>query len=860
MPDRPASVKAFLSALPHCDARRLQYDYLNQLHWTPTIAAALPQLSAAQAWGIVEAALAIDWELGARLAGKLPASAQERAIAAIQAAPLSALYRTYLLGQMRSRATLPLFSFLLACEDGHVQRLAWQGLSLSGAPEAIPLAIAAFQTSSSTQAIALAGSLGCAAAIYPLLQTIDRGSTAAKSLGVEALGQIGLQAVRRYQQRQPYPRDRRAVEVPLLEASLRAPSVELLELEVSGMAGYDVDRSWAVRCLRSRFNEASRDGCVAHAKALRRILAAAGAFDLGSRLRRWWRILCHAFRRPALPSLDLGVAAAAVRALQHSLYCLHEPGDRQRVADCLDAIGGEPLRARWREAIPLLSGSEASADWCGALVELLGRTGDRAAFPLLQAVALRASNPDTRVAAIAALGHLGTAEAVNWAIAAIATERNPAAAQAAIAQLESAIRNPEAIPILLHVLESGTFDAYRMALPMVAELQALSTQLSLLTETAAAGGDREAAMTRIDREMERLAAHCGVPVGWVGFMLAAVRHDTPEAYRLAAREGCRLLESSLRSARQEGNGSLRDMLEGQLTTITGLRQLAANTLARLQAVEACPRCYDILQTEAETLLPRAELARALVQIGGAPREWIAALLCDREAEVVRATLEAIAERPDPAYLSALTPVAGNEHHPQRRTALETLAAIGGDEAATTLLAMLETAPAGLWRSLLARLLAETRSPVGVAWLCEYVQLNPNDSILDRIAAGLGTIGDRAAIPALRLLESSPVSRVRQAANLALVRLGDSAAWEGALAQAIAAIDPDLPPSTQRDLQNQQQEAMAAVLSVATPGHLPRLVEAATQVRDCTIFEQLQGAIARLRAELGLYFETLPTNC
>ncbi|MBD1903422.1 HEAT repeat domain-containing protein [Trichocoleus sp. DQ-A3] len=115
------TAECLLKQLPHLiqDGDRLKRDYLNYLKWTPTLALMLELVEdEAQALRVVELALEVDLQLGARLAGAVKPEFQEQTIALIDAREISQELKIALLSITRSDYAIPLLRHTLDNNKG----------------------------------------------------------------------------------------------------------------------------------------------------------------------------------------------------------------------------------------------------------------------------------------------------------------------------------------------------------------------------------------------------------------------------------------------------------------------------------------------------------------------------------------------------------------------------------------------------------------------------------------------------------------------------------------------------------------------------------------------------------------------
>ncbi len=112
------AAERLLLELPNLSDEQLQWDYLNYLKWTEPVALMMQLVEKqSQVVHVVKLALAVDWQLGARLAGEVQPQCQEETVKLITDLNLPQLLEVRLLRISQSEAAIPGLIKLLERED-----------------------------------------------------------------------------------------------------------------------------------------------------------------------------------------------------------------------------------------------------------------------------------------------------------------------------------------------------------------------------------------------------------------------------------------------------------------------------------------------------------------------------------------------------------------------------------------------------------------------------------------------------------------------------------------------------------------------------------------------------------------------
>ncbi|MEG3435997.1 NACHT domain-containing protein [Pannus brasiliensis CCIBt3594] len=103
------TAETLLQELPRLTPEELRWDYLNYLKWTEPIALMLGMLDKkAEAIRVVKLALAVDFKLGARLAGEVNTDWQEETVTLVMRTDYPDIVKVWSLGKTKSEASIPI--------------------------------------------------------------------------------------------------------------------------------------------------------------------------------------------------------------------------------------------------------------------------------------------------------------------------------------------------------------------------------------------------------------------------------------------------------------------------------------------------------------------------------------------------------------------------------------------------------------------------------------------------------------------------------------------------------------------------------------------------------------------------------
>ncbi|WP_231948113.1 NACHT domain-containing protein [Phormidesmis priestleyi] len=193
------AAEQLLRQLPQLNNDCLKWDYLNYLKWTEPFALMLELVEDEQeALRVVRSALEVDWQLGARLAGKVKPEWQEQTIEMVRSLNLPQMFKIHLLGVGRSKAAIPALIECLKDEDSFIRGKAAFALGEIGSDSVIQSLIELLEDEDSFvrwKAADGLGEAGSEAAIPPLINLFKDEDVDVRESAAFALGKIGSEAV-----------------------------------------------------------------------------------------------------------------------------------------------------------------------------------------------------------------------------------------------------------------------------------------------------------------------------------------------------------------------------------------------------------------------------------------------------------------------------------------------------------------------------------------------------------------------------------------------------------------------------------------------------------------------------------------
>ncbi len=533
------------------DTERLKREYLNYLKWTEPLKLVLELVKkedSQQAISLIEIAVGVDLQLGAKLAGAVVEPLQSQTISLISFTQLAILPQIHLLKLTNSQAAIPGLLKALRDEDADVRWQAAEALGQLGSEAAIPRLLIALEHEDAyirRQAAPVLGQLGSEAAIPGLLIALEDEDAYVRWRAAKALGQLGSETaipglLIALGDKEAHVRWRAAEALGQLDSEAAIPEL-LIALEHK-----DADiRRQAVEALGQLGSEAAIPG----------LLIALEDEDAD-------------VRSQAVEALGQLGSEAAIPGLLIALE--DEDADvRSQAAAALGQLGSE---AAIPELLIALEHGEADIRWQAAAA--LGQLGSEAAIPGLL-IALEHEEADIRWQAVKTLCQLGSEAAIPGLLKAL--EHEDAYVRWRAAEALCQLDNEAAIPGLLIVLEHEDADIRRQA---AAALGQLGSEAAI-PELLIASDDEEAYVrSQAAEALSQLGSEAAIPG-----LLKALEHE--EAYvRWQAAAALYQLGSE---------AAIPELLVALDDEDADARSQAAKVLSQLGSEAAIPGLLKILQ-------------------------------------------------------------------------------------------------------------------------------------------------------------------------------------------------------------------------------------------------------------------------
>ncbi|MBF2017603.1 MAG: HEAT repeat domain-containing protein, partial [Rivularia sp. T60_A2020_040] len=188
------AAERLLEELPKLSNDELQWEYLNYLKWTETVALMMQLVDKqSQALRLVKLALGVDLQLGARLAGEVKEELQEKTVGLVDGLEIPLLLKIWLLGRTKSEVAIPGLIKLLEHEDLDVRWSAADALVKIESEAAIPGLISLLEHEDSdvrSRAASALGEIKSSAAIPGLISLLEDEDSSVRSRAASALGEI----------------------------------------------------------------------------------------------------------------------------------------------------------------------------------------------------------------------------------------------------------------------------------------------------------------------------------------------------------------------------------------------------------------------------------------------------------------------------------------------------------------------------------------------------------------------------------------------------------------------------------------------------------------------------------------------
>ncbi|MEA5609340.1 HEAT repeat domain-containing protein [Nodularia spumigena] len=194
------TAECLLKQLPNLNDNCLQREYLNYLKWTEPLKLMLELVDdgdGAQAVQVVNLALEVDLQLGAKLAGAVKPEFQQQTVDLVAGLEIPLLFKITLLGLTKSNKAIPGLIKLLEHEDSDVRWSAASALGEIKSEAAIPGLIKLLEHEDSSVRWSAASALGkikSEAAIPGLIKLLEDEDSSVRRSAASALGKIKSEA------------------------------------------------------------------------------------------------------------------------------------------------------------------------------------------------------------------------------------------------------------------------------------------------------------------------------------------------------------------------------------------------------------------------------------------------------------------------------------------------------------------------------------------------------------------------------------------------------------------------------------------------------------------------------------------
>jgi HEAT repeat protein len=452
------AAESLLRQLLQISDDRLKRDYLNYLKWTETLALMLALVDdEAEAIRVVKLALAVDLQLGARLAGEVQPTFQEKTVGLVIALDIPQLLKVEFLGITRSGCSIATLRHAFYDEDSAVRWVAAVALGKLelGTSEAVEVLIPALSDNKSNVPVIAAsvlGRLGTPEAVAALIGALKHEDPGVRGMALSSLGKLGTTEavaalIGALKHKDSFERGMAAKALGLGTTEAVAALIGALRHEdsfVRGMAASalgELGTTEAVAALIGalRHEDSGVRGRVAEAlgkvgtpEAVAVLIPALNDQDSGVRRR-----VAEALGKVGTPE----AVAVLIPALNDQ-----DSGVRGRVAEALGKVGTPEAVA---VLIPALNDQDSGVR--GRVAEALGKVGTPEAVAVL-IPALNDQDSNVRVMAASALGELGTTEAVAALIEALRHEDSGVRRRVAEALGKLELGTTEAVAMLIGAL------------------------------------------------------------------------------------------------------------------------------------------------------------------------------------------------------------------------------------------------------------------------------------------------------------------------------------------------------------------------------------------------------------------------
>jgi HEAT repeat protein len=392
----------------------LKRDYLNYLKWTEPLALVLELVEdEAQAVRVVQLALEVDLQLGARLAGAVKPEWHEQTVGLVAGLEVSQLIKIELLKLTKSKKAIP--DLVKALNDEKpVRWRAADALPNIGSDAAIPEIVNALKHEDfyvRWKAAEALGNIGSDAAIPELVNALKDEHYYVPRSAVEALGKIGSEAaigelVKALKHKDSYVCWRAAEALGNIgsEAAIGELINALYDPDVDSTAADALAKIGSEAAIAELVKALNHERCIVSSSATE----ALGKHGSEAAIAELVKALNHQIyfiRGSAADALGKNDSEAAIAGLLNALN--HEDsGVRQRAAQALGNIGSETVIAGLVNTL-----NDEDSDVRGKAAEALGKIGSEAVISKL-VEALNDEDSKVRWSAAEALGKIDSDTAI----------------------------------------------------------------------------------------------------------------------------------------------------------------------------------------------------------------------------------------------------------------------------------------------------------------------------------------------------------------------------------------------------------------------------------------------------------------
>ncbi|WP_419756897.1 HEAT repeat domain-containing protein [Anabaena sp. FACHB-595] len=723
------TAECLLKLLPSLSDDSLQREYLNYLKWTEPLKLMLELVDdRALAVRVVNLALKVDYQLGAKLAGAAKPELQQQTVDLIPGLKIPLLFKICLLGLTKSEKAISHLNPLLEDENSSVRDSAASALGEIKSEAAIPGLIKLLEHENSSVRYSAASALGeikSEAAIPGLINLLEHENFDVRYRAASALGEIKSEAaipglINLLEHENSSVRYRAASALGQIKSEQAILGlIKLLEHENSSV----------------RYRAASALGQIKSEQAILGLIKLLEHENSDVRYRAA-SALGEIKSEQAIPGL--------INLLEHENFDV-----RYSAASALGEIKSE-------QAIPGLINllEHENFDVRYSAASALGEIKSEAAIPGLINL-LEHENFDVRYSAASALGEIKSEAAIPGLINLLEHENFDVRDSAASALGE--IKSEAAIPGLINLLEHENFDVRYSAASALGEIKSEAAIPGLINLLEDENSDVRYSAASALGEIKSEAA---IP----GLINLLEDENSPVRRRAASALGQIKSEAAI--------PGLINLLEDENSPV---RRRAASALGQIKSEAAIPGLINLLEDENSSV--RYSAASSLGQIKSEQAILgLIKLLEDENSSVRRRAASALGEIKSEQAIPGLIKLLEHEDSDVRYRAASALGEIKSEQAIPGLIKLLEDEDSFV-RYRAASALGEIKSEQAILGLINLLE-DEDSSVRYRAASTLGQIKSEQAIPGLINLLEDEKSSVRDSAASALGEIKSEQAIPG----------------------------------------------------------------------------------